>query len=230
MASGTEEWSTEQINDYESLISTTDVELLKRAWRNEKAAPEILPFKEALVKRAKEQIQLVEETVDEPAESGHDPLIASLYQMDLDRAQFLLRSYLRVRLQKIEKFMFHIWNSDTYRNHLSIEEEEFTQRCISDIGKHLEEAVLSKLPDNYQSVLKQSIISEEDDMVPEPQLDAFVVAKCERATRPLFLDGSRQSAGFDSRDDHFQMVPGDLCILRYRPFQEELMTGNISLV
>lgn len=102
-----------------------------------------------------------------------------------------------------------------------------------------------------------------DFSVPEPQLDAFVVAKCERATRPLFLDGSRQSAGFDSRqyailacllsflvelvkplhlgykltdyhssgrDDHFQMVPGDLCILRYRPFQEELMTGNISLV
>lgn len=44
---------------------------------------------------------LQEETVDEPAESGHDPLIASLYQMDLDRAQFLLRSYLRVRLQKV---------------------------------------------------------------------------------------------------------------------------------
>ncbi|XP_052875703.1 DNA replication complex GINS protein SLD5 isoform X1 [Gossypium arboreum] len=231
MASGAGDWSAEQIDDYETLISTTDVELLKRAWRNEKASPEILPFEEALVKRAKEQIQLMEETVDDFAESGHDPLIASLYQMDLDRAQFLLRSYLRVRLQKIEKFMFHIWKMDTYRNRLSIEEEKFTERCIRDIGKHLEETVLSKLPDNYQSVLKQSIISEEDDMVPEPQLDTFVVAKCERATRPLYLDGSRQSASFDSsRNDHFQMVPGDLCILRYRPFQEELMSGNISLV
>ncbi|KAA3480229.1 DNA replication complex GINS protein SLD5-like isoform X2 [Gossypium australe] len=117
-----------------------------------------------------------EETVDDFVESGHDPLIASLYQMDLDRAQFLLRSYLRVQLQKIEKFM-----------------------CIRDIGKHLEETVLSKLPDNYQSVLKQSIISREDDMVPKPQLDTFVVAKCERATRPLYLDGSRQFASFDSR-------------------------------
>ncbi|MBA0575002.1 hypothetical protein Golob_024008, partial [Gossypium lobatum] len=179
---------------------------------------------------------LQEETVDDFAESGHDPLIASLYQMDLDRAQFLLRSYLRVRLQKIEKFMFHIWKMDTYKNRLSIEEEKFTERCIRDIGKHLEETVLSKLPDNYQSVLKQSIISEEDDMgficalesmvsgawndknrkslvmpvkhviptlnfslIPEPQLDTFVVAKCERATRPLYLDGSRQSASFDSR-------------------------------
>ncbi|XP_039059773.1 DNA replication complex GINS protein SLD5-like [Hibiscus syriacus] len=230
MGSSAGEWSAEQIDDYETLISTTDVELLKKAWRNEKVSPEILPFEEALVKRAKEQIQLMEETVDDFVESGHDPLIASLYQMDLDRAQFLLRSYLRVRLQKIEKFMFYIWKTDTYRNRLSMEEEKFTERCIRDIGKHLEETVLSNLPDNYQSVLNQSVISEEDDMVPEPLLDTFVVAKCERTTRPLYLDGSRQSTGFDSRDDHFLMVPGDLCILRYRPFQEELMSGNISLV
>ncbi|KAG8480836.1 hypothetical protein CXB51_025293 [Gossypium anomalum] len=194
MASGAGEWSAEQIDDYETLISTTDVVLLKRAWRNEKASPEILPFEEALVKRAKEQIQLMEETVDDFAESGHDPLIASLYQMDLEGSIFaeILSSGSAAEggllILPIEKFMFHIWKMDTYRNRLSIEEEKFTERTV-----------LSKLPDNYQSVLKQSIISEEDDMVPEPQLDTFVVAKCERATRPLYLDGSRQSASFDSR-------------------------------
>lgn len=34
-------------------------------------------------------------------ENGTDDLIVSLYQMDLDRSLFLLRSYLRVRLQKV---------------------------------------------------------------------------------------------------------------------------------
>lgn len=34
-------------------------------------------------------------------ENGIDPLVVSLYQMDLDRTQFLLRSYLRVRLLKV---------------------------------------------------------------------------------------------------------------------------------
>jgi GINS complex subunit 4 len=42
-----------------SAAATTDVELLKRAWRNEKAAPEILHFDSALVSRAREQIQLL---------------------------------------------------------------------------------------------------------------------------------------------------------------------------
>jgi len=42
-----------------------------------------------------------EETIEDYVENGIDPLVVSLYQMDLDRAQFLLRSYLRVRLLKV---------------------------------------------------------------------------------------------------------------------------------
>ncbi|KAF3594699.1 hypothetical protein DY000_02025682 [Brassica cretica] len=90
--------------DFESLSSTSDVELLKRAWRNEKAAPEILPYEGDLVERAKGQIELVEENIDAYVENGIDPLVVSLYQMDLDRTQFLLRSYLRVRLLKVCSF------------------------------------------------------------------------------------------------------------------------------
>jgi len=46
-------------DDYDALISTTDVELLKRAWRNEKAAPEILRFESDLINRVKGQIELM---------------------------------------------------------------------------------------------------------------------------------------------------------------------------
>ena len=50
------EGSTEE---YETLIQTTDVELLKRAWRQEKAAPEILKFETDLIARLTGQIELV---------------------------------------------------------------------------------------------------------------------------------------------------------------------------
>jgi GINS complex subunit 4 len=59
MASETGEGSTAGIDDYETLISTTDVELLKKAWRNEKAAPEILRFETSLIQRSRGQIQLM---------------------------------------------------------------------------------------------------------------------------------------------------------------------------
>lgn len=59
MESGSGDGSTvPKMDDYESLISTTDVEHLKRVWRREKAAPEIFQFESALIERIKEQIQL----------------------------------------------------------------------------------------------------------------------------------------------------------------------------
>ncbi|XP_038701959.1 uncharacterized protein LOC119998667 [Tripterygium wilfordii] len=62
---------------------------------------------------------LQEETVDEFEESCIDPLTISPCQMNLDRTQFLLRSYLRVCLQKIEKYMFHILKTDNLRDWIS---------------------------------------------------------------------------------------------------------------
>nr|KYP54351.1 DNA replication complex GINS protein SLD5 [Cajanus cajan] len=167
----------DSMEDYEALISTTDVELLKRAWRNEKAAPEVLRFEFQLISRLREQIELMEETIQDKSTAATDPLSLSLYQMDLDRTLFLLRSYLRIRIQKIEKYMFHIRKTNELWNRLSKDEKEFTNACIEDLKQHLEESVLSKLPENYQSVLKQSVTSGEDDMVPEPQLDTFVLCR-----------------------------------------------------
>ncbi|KAH7561236.1 hypothetical protein ACOSP7_016108 [Xanthoceras sorbifolium] len=203
MATDFGEGSTAEANEYETLMSTTDVQLLKTAWRNEKAAPEILQFQVQLVKRATEQIQLMEETVEEFEESGMDPLTVSLYQMDLDRAQFLLRSYLRIRLQKVEKYMFYIRKNDNLRNRLSEPERVFVNRCIDDMEKHLGDTVLSKLPDNYQSARRQSIISEEDDMVPEPQLETFVACKSSNRFVSLRLVDSERPLEMERHDVSF---------------------------
>ncbi|KAK8968057.1 hypothetical protein KSP40_PGU022797 [Platanthera guangdongensis] len=57
-------WSGERRQSEEAAAAAameakSDVDLLKRAWRNEKAAPEILHFEAGLVQRAREQIQLL---------------------------------------------------------------------------------------------------------------------------------------------------------------------------
>uniref|UniRef100_A0ACD5WMK3 Uncharacterized protein n=1 Tax=Avena sativa TaxID=4498 RepID=A0ACD5WMK3_AVESA len=157
--------------DPSSAAATTDVELLKRAWRNEKAAPEILHFDAPLVSRAREQIQLLEETLDDFTDNGVDDLVVSLYQMDLDRTLFLLRSYLRLRLQKIEKYMACICKSDDLLSRLSQQEQRFAKSCKEIMEKHLEQSVLSKLPYGYDSVTRQSLSSTEDDMGIPPHLE-----------------------------------------------------------
>ena len=49
-------------------------------------------------------------------------------------------------------------------------------RCTDDLGSHLDETVLAKLPDNYRSILKQSITSEEDDMGTRSSLNLFFLS------------------------------------------------------
>ncbi|XP_008791696.2 DNA replication complex GINS protein SLD5 [Phoenix dactylifera] len=219
--SGSERWSEGLETEAAMAMETTDVELLKRAWRNEKAAPEILQFEAALVLRAREQIQLLEETLEEFTENGVDDLVVSLYQMDLDRTLFLLRSYLRIRLQKIEKYMIHISKTNLW-NRLSEQEQRFAKRCTDIMEKHLEQSVLSRLPYGYQSILKQSISSEEDDMVPEPQLDTFVFCKTKSAVGAFQLD--------DTGDEIVDLVADDLYVLRYKSIKGLVEGGRIDLV
>ncbi|XP_021774279.1 DNA replication complex GINS protein SLD5-like [Chenopodium quinoa] len=217
MASG----SGFSMEEFESLMATSDVELLKRAWRNEKSAPEILQFQSSLVLRSREQIQLMEETIEEFTKSGFDPLIVSIYQMDMDRAQYMLRSYLRTRLQKIEKNMIHISKTDLW-NRLSKEEQNFAKRCYENMKSYLDESVLSKLPTGYQSDLKQSNASEENDMVPEPNLDTFVFCKSDSSIGAIPLD--------DSADEIVDLVAGDLYVLRYKSIKPFVENGQVDLV
>lgn len=213
-------------DDYDALISTTDVELLKRAWRNEKAAPEILRFESDLINRVKGQIELMEETVEEKLSVGSDPLSVSLYQMDLDRTLFLLRSYLRIRILKIEKYMFHIRKTQELWNRLSRDEKFFTERCTDDLKEHLESSVLSKLPENYQSYERQSVISEEDDMVPAPRLDTFVLCRSKE-----YLTGIQLEDGpVDDRSKLFEMEPDVLYFICYKSIKPLVESGKIDLL
>ncbi|CAN1356394.1 DNA replication complex GINS protein SLD5 [Linum perenne] len=180
------------VDDYETLISTTDVELLKIAWRNEKAAPEILPYEAALIHRIKEQIELA-----------------------------------------IEKYIFHIVKTDEYFSRLSKLEQAFAKRCTDDMGAHLKETVLSKLPDNYQSELKQSTTSEEDDMdfsycllyltVPAPRLDSFVICKAKQ-----FLSGLDFEPEYST--EITEMEPDLLTFVCYKFIKKPFENGKIDLV
>ncbi|CAK8536670.1 unnamed protein product [Lathyrus sativus] len=69
--------------------------------RTRRHALEILPFQFDLTACVREQIEFMEETMEEKSIVGIDPLSVSLYQIDLDRTLVLFRSYLRIRIFKV---------------------------------------------------------------------------------------------------------------------------------
>ncbi|XP_051221932.2 DNA replication complex GINS protein SLD5 [Lolium perenne] len=142
--------------------------------------------------------------------------------MDLDRSLFLLRSYLRLRLQKIEKYMTYISKSDDLLSRLSQQEQRFAKSCKENMEKHLEQSVLSKLPYGYDSVTRQSLSSTEDDMVPEPQLDTFVFCKTKSDVGAFQLD--------DIGEEVVDLVADDLYVLRYKSIKGLVEAGRIDLI
>lgn len=85
---------------------------MKEAWINEKFAPEILPHKNEVVECLLGQISYMEKNLEN---LGNNDMQKMLHQMELDRLRFIVTSYLRIRLEKIETYVFAILNADEQR-------------------------------------------------------------------------------------------------------------------
>lgn len=96
-----------------------DIPLLIRAWCNEKAAPEILPYPAALVGALQTMLKAQEEAVA-ALPTGPDavnPAVAAGYHMDLQRVRFLLAAFLRTRLLKAREVAVETSASIAWRLH-----------------------------------------------------------------------------------------------------------------
>lgn len=106
------------------------IQIVEEAWINEKFAPEILPNKSELVDCLLEQLTFMEENL---LNLSCTDFKKSIHQMEVDRLRFLLSSYLRTRLEKIETYVTHILQQEQQRSergedlYLSDEELQFAK-------------------------------------------------------------------------------------------------------
>ncbi|XP_010471822.1 PREDICTED: uncharacterized protein LOC104751561 [Camelina sativa] len=106
-----------------------------------------------------------------------------------------------------QKFLFHNLKSEEAERRLP----EQQKVCSDDLATHFEETLLLKLPENYQSVLNQSLISEVDDMVPLPLLNTFVVCRSNNfvSLSSLYeLEGEIPETVEMERGDLYKIVKG----------------------
>jgi GINS complex subunit 4 len=101
----------------ESQGETSSVHRLQRAWIAERAAPDILPYESRLLEtistRLKEQAShLVEQRIDLKIAWIEQELLSErdtkrtfrtvIVQTEVERVKFLIRSYLRARMHKVQ--------------------------------------------------------------------------------------------------------------------------------
>lgn len=87
-------------------LKEDDLQELTQAWISERMSPELLDYKDSLIERIlsriREQVELIElNSIELQTQEKDIKLQLMIIESELDRVNFILRSYLRTRLSKV---------------------------------------------------------------------------------------------------------------------------------
>ncbi|KAI9480388.1 MAG: hypothetical protein EXX96DRAFT_482391 [Benjaminiella poitrasii] len=200
---------------------------MTQAWIDERNAPEILPYEHALVEPLIEAIEAQTEKIIEDMEDNTGNKFESMiYQTEVERVKYLLKSYLRVRLFKasklkakrniIEKFTLYVLRQPHLRELLSPQEIDYARRYQEIVERHNHDSFLHQLP---RSQHKQDEVFVDMNMVIEPNLDAPVFCQILDNIGHVAIDG-----------DNVLFELNDIYILRYNDIREYLRDRKVKLI
>lgn len=122
---------------------------LTRAWTAERIAPEVLPFPKLLVDdltaALRSQIEFVEQTELTDLKVNFQLVVI---QTELERIKYLLRSYLRTRLCKLDKCPYYYLNDSLVKSRLSSLEIQYLQKHQAIVERHLFATFIKDLPES----------------------------------------------------------------------------------
>jgi GINS complex subunit 4 len=156
-----------------------------------------------------------ESLIQETESSSDMELLRAIFSVETTRVKYMLRSYLRTRLLKIERFAMYCMDKPEMRARLSPQEDAYAEKYVTLVGHHLADNVTKKLPDAFASVTRQASAHPANDMIPAPDLGRHVFARVLRdlGNVAVYEDGGTA-----------ELAKDDLYILRYnmlRPLLEQ---------
>lgn len=194
-----------------------DLQLLQEAWIKEKMVPDILPYEEGLIERILErirkQLEFIEmNSIELQTEEKDIKLMLVIVESELERIQFLIRSYVRLRLQKIDKYALYIQQNSAEREKLNLDEVTYMEGHLSMLYELFDEQFLKKIH------VKTTNIGEDELMIDEPDLDSHVLFRCETESR-AHVEG-----------EFFTLKRGEVYVMRYKTVAELLSHHDIVAI
>eukprot|EP00111_Clytia_hemisphaerica_P006601 TCONS_00019127-protein len=194
-------------------VTAKDVyEKLLKVWLNEKLSAELLPHHDELVECMMGQIKEIESSLS----SRDKNLKTSLQKIELERVKFVISSYLRERLKKIENNVVHILAEEASMEQprMSPEEMQFAKAFSENLENHFEQLALQQMPANMQSLDKKKNI-------PKPNLESFVFIKVLENVEQVTLDPEEDPVDLDEGSQH---------IVRYKTIAPYIQTEQVVLI
>ena len=205
-------------DEEEEVVTAAEVyRQLEQAWMNEKLAPELLHARSEVVECMLEQVKEMEENVRRVKKGD---FVASLHQLEVERLRYLLASYLRTRLVKVEKFVFDLLAEEDDRSveepsRMSSEELAYARVYCKNVESHMSSLVLEHMPANLQTLNKEKIAV-------RPNLDSYVFLKVKRRCEGVLVD--------DEDEEAVDLEEGSQHLMRYRPIVSLVANDSVSLI
>lgn len=231
MIAGEETWKDlaafldDEMEDEE--VHDDPVELLFRSWRNERAAPELLEAPSGLLESI---LELLEIQSNRGAASLN--VVDCIYQMDAERIKFVLKSWLRTRLTKIERNWAAFWPtwSDAERATGSLArllpaEREYLESLSGSLVSAMQEGCLSRLPADLSSLQDPEMLADGSTPLALPTAtNSHVICRVRRDFHAdeIVLDPVTRATAL--------LEPNDTFVLQYEVIKDFLANGEVELI
>ncbi|ETO35989.1 DNA replication complex GINS protein SLD5 [Reticulomyxa filosa] len=141
-------------------------------------------------------------------------LILHLYEMEMERIKYILHSYLRARIWKIQQYSRFILSNQDEIEKLSQHELMFAKKYLDLNDKHLGHLFVDRLPAKLQNL-------SDEKMINKPILHKHVIMRLSESVGTYLLDHPSQQ---------IELNEGDILVCRYLPFRKLLDVGTIDLL
>ncbi|SPP89572.1 DNA replication complex GINS protein SLD5 [Drosophila guanche] len=204
----------EDDDEMEQITAQKVLEVLETAWINEMCAPEILPDQTDMLEL---MVSQVSHMVEQMKDLDKNDFRAVVHSMELERVRYIMASYLRCRLQKIETFTQHILNQEDVREpddkRLSPEETKFAREYSSHVDEYFHKVATQYMPNQQRGELEQRIVA--------PNLMSHVFLKANVAVPAVIV-------GVD--DEEVDMAPGSQHIIPYQLVADLIQNNQGQLI
>ncbi|KAJ0181194.1 hypothetical protein K1T71_003279 [Dendrolimus kikuchii] len=203
----------------EEITAEIVLKTLQSAWQNERLAPEILPHRSDMVECMLGQLQHMERNISKLPKTD---LRASIHKMEISRIKFIICNYLKIRLNKIEKYCIPIIKDERQRtdsgtNYLTPSEYKYAQEYLLNMENHMKNVILNKVPGNMQSF-------DMNKMAEHPNLQTHVFLKAHETVNGVVLED------LVGEDEEIDLEEGSQHILQYKPIADLVKNGKVQLV
>ncbi|KAI8821680.1 uncharacterized protein EV422DRAFT_427775 [Fimicolochytrium jonesii] len=209
----------EELEDPSTSYFNDDVRTLTQWWVNERCAPEILPYQDELVRSLLEMVEAQTSILEtKTSDTADGAFLNVLYQQEMERIKFVIRSYLRTRLAKIQKYTAFFLREPEFRGRLSEEELAFAENLQQLLEKHFTKSCLEGLPPFLTRLDDQA---GDSSMVSMPDLEDAVICRILEDIGEFQLEDSSET---------IVMRKNNIYILRYKSIRRLLEEDKVELL